>query len=353
MTYAPPVAESWAEEMDIVANGDDDARSVYDVSKANRVFHFMAAKTQQAPRWSAFHRYSVGNAVQGTVRGGCGIYKVVKAGTSGRFTPAWNLTTSISDGTTTWAFSEWCSDVVGTGVEFTSDAQSRFNTGIGSSHVMYDNAFLDLALATNNPNAANGAMIRLASGGAIDWSADGTAAGKDRHVTFYNPSAGFLYEANGNVEMSIKDDGSVSIPGSVSTGSATVNSITANGQALFNQGTITPHSACFTESTSGSQTSMFQGADKYLHTLNGAGIKTQGLIASGTTKLADVSTGSIVVNGTVQLTRMSKAAILGLTAAKEGMKVYDIDDHAEVTYRCPTTKTCRWFPTQYGKALSN
>ena len=68
----------------------------------------------------------------------------------------------------------------------------------------------------------------------------------------------------------------------------------------------------------------------------------------------DVTTyGSIHAGYAVYLKSLSKAQVLAISNPSEGEKVYDYDDHVEVTYRCPTTTTCGWFPTQYGTALSN
>lgn len=64
------------------------------------------------------------------------------------------------------------------------------------------------------------------------------------------------------------------------------------------------------------------------------------------------SWGGLSSGGPITLKGMSKTQILAISTATEGMKLYDYDDHTEVTYRCPTTKTCGWFPVQYGAALS-
>ena len=63
--------------------------------------------------------------------------------------------------------------------------------------------------------------------------------------------------------------------------------------------------------------------------------------------------GSIKIDGSITLGRFTKAGVLGYPNPVEGMKLYDTDDHVEVTYRCPTGASCGWFPTQYGSALSN
>lgn len=63
--------------------------------------------------------------------------------------------------------------------------------------------------------------------------------------------------------------------------------------------------------------------------------------------------GSLTTLKGIRLAQRSKADILAQTNPVEGMTAYDTDDHAQVTYRCPTTTTCGWFPVQYGAALSN
>ena len=56
--------------------------------------------------------------------------------------------------------------------------------------------------------------------------------------------------------------------------------------------------------------------------------------------------------GIFQLANMTTKEILALLTTWQGAKVFDTDTQTEVTYRCPTTTTCAWFPTQYGTALS-
>lgn len=63
--------------------------------------------------------------------------------------------------------------------------------------------------------------------------------------------------------------------------------------------------------------------------------------------------GILTAQKGIVLSGMTKAAILAIVSPIEGLTVYDSDDHTEVTYRCPTTTTCGWFPVQYGTALSN
>ncbi|GBQ23671.1 hypothetical protein AA12717_1560 [Gluconacetobacter sacchari DSM 12717] len=218
-THAQPVGETWGMEFDIMANGDDLPVSQYDVSRSNRVFYFLSAKTLTVPAWSAFTSYSASDAISASFRGECGIFKAIVPGRSGASAPPWDSNDVVIDNSVTWSFSEMCQNVVGAGFEFTTDSNSRFNTGIGSSRVTYDNAFIDLALARNNMNVAAGAMIRFPLDGIMDWSADGTAEGKNRHIMFYDRKAGFLYVANNAVRMAIHDDGSIVLPGSVHTGS--------------------------------------------------------------------------------------------------------------------------------------
>lgn len=66
-----------------------------------------------------------------------------------------------------------------------------------------------------------------------------------------------------------------------------------------------------------------------------------------------VKANTLSLSGSLYLVAMTKAQILALPTPTEGQKVFDSDDHEEVTYRCPTSSTCGWFPVQYGTALSN
>jgi len=63
--------------------------------------------------------------------------------------------------------------------------------------------------------------------------------------------------------------------------------------------------------------------------------------------------GSLLVTGTIALPSHTRAQILAFSSPVEGQMAYDSDDHEGVTYRCPTTSTCGWFPTTYGAAISN
>lgn len=76
--------------------------------------------------------------------------------------------------------------------------------------------------------------------------------------------------------------------------------------------------------------------------------------ASGTrTSIMSLGSGGLLqTSGGIKLVNMTKAQILNYLVPSEGVKLYDSDDHEEVTYRCPTTSTCAWYPTTYGAALS-
>lgn len=64
--------------------------------------------------------------------------------------------------------------------------------------------------------------------------------------------------------------------------------------------------------------------------------------------------GNIKVGASLYLGSHPKAYILAIASPVEGMKVYDSDDHTEVTYRCPTgaANSCAWYQVEYGAALS-
>lgn len=63
------------------------------------------------------------------------------------------------------------------------------------------------------------------------------------------------------------------------------------------------------------------------------------------------TSGNVYVSQSLYLGVMRKTNILAINSPKEGEKVFDIDSHNEVTYRCPLKSTCGWYPTLYGAPL--
>ncbi|WP_281701038.1 hypothetical protein [Acetobacter malorum] len=70
-------------------------------------------------------------------------------------------------------------------------------------------------------------------------------------------------------------------------------------------------------------------------------------------KVAGSTVFAVRDDGSVQLLTKTRAQILSVPAPSEGVSVYDLDDHAQVTYRCPSGSACAWYPVQYGAPLSN
>lgn len=70
------------------------------------------------------------------------------------------------------------------------------------------------------------------------------------------------------------------------------------------------------------------------------------------TGYGDISAGgNLKTAKSLYLGVMSKSAILALSSPVEGQKVFDSDDHGEVTYRCPNATNCGWYPVQYDGRL--
>lgn len=65
----------------------------------------------------------------------------------------------------------------------------------------------------------------------------------------------------------------------------------------------------------------------------------------------NIITGDAHINSSLYLGVMSKASILALSSPKEGQKVFDSDDHEELTYVCPSGTNCGWYPVQYGNII--
>lgn len=202
--------------------------------------------------------------------------------------------------------------------------------------------------------------IRVPSDMGIDWTAKTASvslspsdakASMNLHTTVYSSTDKALdYIVSGNTVFSIDDSGNLKTPSfsDVLPSSAsyrrdyTLGFSEAYGQArAYSNGWKWMDAANV-------RTTSFPYSGQYNITAINANV------ADGYTVVPISATSSRVSLGTpLQMEKMTKAAILALTSPSEGDSVYDTDDHAEVTYRCPTTSTCRWFPVQYGAALSN
>lgn len=261
-------------EMDIYPAGPELSRSHYDSSSGARSFLDISGTPSKNPSWSSgtsFSPYQMIDVVN-SADSKTYLYEATgTAGTTGSTEPSWTFDeTALTDGTVTWkclgvkrAQVSKAIGLVG-GVEFGTFLETEANAPIY-------NAVEDFSQTAWTSDAGTHVIRRQPVNSYTDMSADGTEAGKNKHLWGLSTAYGnhLVYSVNGSEIFSVLDAGDVKLTSTL-----------------------------------------------YL------GVKT-------------------------------KAAILALASPVEGQKVFDSDDHEEVTYRCPTTSTCGWFPVQYGTALSN
>lgn len=254
------------------------------------------------------------------------LYVTDAGGTTGTQQPAFTFseTGPISDGSVSWMLLGPLKTQVGVGAEVsTVCANANYPSGytgpvitsndcveVGSAFLAKGNFYNTVFDASNVSYTSAGAHIalRVTAGSYMDLTANATQAGLDNHILGYDNAAGGLAykiktSGTGASEvfstlLLVRDNGSVSLNGPLSV------------SQLINGGAVTAN--------------------------------------------YDISAGGNIKTGaSLYLGKMTKSAILSLYAPTEGQKIYDTDDHTEVTYRCPTSGTCGWFPVQYGAALSD
>lgn len=240
----------------------------------------------------------------------------------------------VNDGSVVWEFGEEFNVEIGSVLHVSGEGSdtTKVNTLIGGEKIGITNAVMDTSAMTTT---GSGVAVRIGDNQMIDLSGNGTPSGRNHHTLFHTPYGGLLaYQIEGNNAFLIPDDFSgfgLNMPLHVSDGSRCPQSMT--------QGTY----FCSNRNASNEQDILVPDH-----------LSVDGLSSSGTlTQIASFGTDYTKFFGKVQLGQASKSDILSATNVPEGTKIYDTDDHVEVTYRCPTPSTCAWFPTQYGTALSN
>jgi hypothetical protein len=204
---APGAFATIGAEVDILANGPDSPQSYYDCTLANRAGLFIAAKNNPTNAWSANHAFATGTIVLGTPSGGV-------AGTTGSSAPTWPTSGNIVDGTITWKTGVANAMTMGTGIYI---GGPTINTIFGSDAVI-GNAGIDFSKGSL-ADPATGAGIRLRSDMGIDFTGNGTAAGKNQRVLVYsNFLATLIYQTPSGVVTAWNNDTSFQINGRVLIG---------------------------------------------------------------------------------------------------------------------------------------
>lgn len=300
-------------ENDQEGNGPEVPAATYDPKQSHNIMSYASAIALSPLSWTANTTYNLKTGGEptkidifdstGTER----ILVVKTAGVSGTTAPVVDMSTlkefdTITDGTVVWEVGTTRANV--TGVIYWGNHDPATGTGNASDMNSYNffastngkinNSVLDTSHAVmNNPRAV---AIRMGENQKISLCDPSTAASDadlNKCVLGHSSAGRIIYTVNGQAVAFIGDDGTLWSMKQVSTGNVNATyDVTASGNVKV-------------------------GASLYL----GAHPKTY---------------------------------ILAIASPVEGMKVYDSDDHAEVTYRCPTgaANSCAWFQVEYGTALS-
>ncbi len=246
VTGRPPQAfASIAGEYDILANGPDDPASVYDPTKGNRIFMWLVGKRSPVPVWAAGRAYAAGQVVRAMAPAGVpAVYVAAKAGTAGAMPPVWPAAGEVADGTLRWMYGEPYDVSFGRAIAIDAEPGARFSTGL-SSNAAYADAVIDLSAAKLLLGSSAG--IRLAPDMKLDFSANATAAGQNRHTLAYsNAAKGLVYAVANTGVLSILDDHTVEAAGHIAdTGpqpdlSACGDRPVLSGTASDRHGTVRP-----------------------------------------------------------------------------------------------------------------
>lgn len=362
---------TYVNEEDFSSGGPENAASAYDPTAANRKMFWLnsgygtmggghldanghkVSRIAPAVKWKAYtpyHRYQEIIVADSTGQPWLfyGLNKNYSTSTgvggtedtlSGSSEPAWKFIngTTTTDGDIIWRCIGPFTVDFGTiiGVSGENDPKTGWIARIGTlmeedTNYIY-NAIFDMSKAAFDPNVTH-IFARMQKDMYLDLTANGTKAGQNNHLLGYsNDGTGFGYKLspavngtkNTTTPFHVTDDGVTHIS-SLDVGSKNDVLNLSSGRQIVKaeklDGGLSGHSLSL------------RYADSNVH-----------LFVDG------VDFGSIQTNKAAVV--KSKRAILAITNPQEGQSVYDIDDHAEVTYRCPTRGSCGWFPVQYGAAL--
>lgn len=318
---APGSFASIGAELDILANGPDNAASLYDCSLANRYFIYLAAKPNPTTTYASNTHFGVGTIVVQTPSGGVATcYICTTAGTTGATAPTWPTSGNVTDGTVVWKTGTTQASSYSGIFLGATDPTVTINTAFGVKATVA-NAAIDLSQVTLTDPTGLSAGIRLRDEMAIDFTGNGTQAGKNRRILKYSDYwAGLVYQAPSpaGLVMLLGNDGSATLNGKTmiaggSTGN--IGGITAgyndacltigyNQQRNGNVNFITGHAGLTLFSTDGSgnistpyvafaSTGISVGANKVIGPqIAGWGTSTggaRGAVAAGTATLPQVA----------------------------------------------------------------
>lgn len=290
-------------ENDQESNGPESALSTWDPKQSNRFMEYYSAIAMSPPSWSANTTY---NKLSGGEPNCIDIFDststerimcVKTAGVSGTTVPVVDMSTmkeydTITDGTVVWEIGTVRSNTVGVVIMINHDPavsggnasdMNSYNFGI-STNARFNNSVLDTSHAIMNNSRS--AAIRI---------------GNNQNISLCDPSTAASDSDINNCILTHSSNGQRL---NYNIGGRTVSYFGDNGN-IWSSGTI-----------------------------------IAGAISS--TYDANIN-GNVHVGASLYLGSHPRSYIFAISSPIEGQKVFDSDDHVEVTYRCPTSNTCGWY----------
>ena len=375
-------ARNYLEEKDMAGYGPEDPRTAWDPTDSTRIpYWFSSWYPGNAPVWAANTSYNAFQVIVVSDNGTDYMYEATtQGGKTGATAPNFQFnesTSTVADGTQKWVFVGKKTFQIGRVFGIGASDGIQFGTLMSPGLSTFYNAVLDFSQANYTTNIP--VVLRTHANTYFDLSADGTKGGQNNHLLGYGHYNGvgwdtLEYNVNGQLKWHINDAGFIGSPvggyyasGTDITGATPVNSPIAEvyGASADNAGVIEGSVGVGEQfvvyNYSGRVIRIYphdsgwrvNGAAAYYTLQNGewaAGYITNG---SNVNIHSDSQRSNLWVDGSIYLKPMAKAAILSLPSPTEGQTAYDSDDHAQVTYRCPTGEpnSCAWFQVEYGAAL--
>lgn len=369
-------------EWDMGGIGPDHPDSAFNPVVGNRKAVWYDTFIEGGDRWEPlkkYHEYQI--VIEKDSKNTEYMYEnTVEGGTSSSVKPSWrfNETAPIADGTANWVFLGKKTFQIGCLMCFGSHGETQFGTLLGSSSHFY-NSPIDLSTVKYDTDIHT--VFRTQTNSYFDLSDDATRAGQNNHLLGYGNIGGVIlnslnYTVSGSSVFHIEDDGIIGVTYAEyeATGTDIGNSpkmqslVSDITKALKNNssvrlGSINTGDISIIRNHSGRPITVYplaygwtiDGAQKYTLDNNDVALfmvtkegKYTVLINTSSTK----SNNTKSVDGAV-LPSKTKKQIFAISDPIEGMSYYNSDDHAQVTYRCPTRLSCAWYPVQYGAALRN
>lgn len=374
-----PGFQRYIYEWDIAGVGNDLPSAYYNPVLSNRKGMWLHAYNAGGASWKAsvaMPQYQILLVTNSS--GTTYMYENTAANaTTGTTQPAWafNETAPITDGTASWVFLGAKRFEVGCALCIGGDTGDEYGAFLASNAYFYDSP-IDLSMA--NYNTSIPAVMRTKAGSYFDLSADGSKSGQNNHLFGYGSYGGIgwntlEYVVKGTAVWHMNDQGFIGAPVGVYTATGTsFNDAASSGTPIFevssasgdNAGIKAPvigageHFKLF--NYSGHPIRLYPPTNGW--SINNSSYRTinngewaEGYVSHGNNLNVHSSgqAGDFSISKSLYLGQMTKAAILAITSPVEGQTAYEMDDHQQVTWRCPASTACAWFPVQYGTALSN